>query len=57
MWIKVEKYGNNGKFSSIPGMRQKLRLVKWPFRSRSKQCEVIMHEDKFDKIKSEFTDL
>ena len=53
MWIKVDKqdfltigsrdFKNSFhfgivQFPSKPGMRQKLRLVKRPFRTRSKQC-------------------
>ena len=54
MWIKVDKqdyfkislrnfknsfYFGIVKVSRIPGMHYKLRLVIWPFRSRSKLCE------------------
>jgi hypothetical protein len=55
-WIKVDKldylkigssdfknyfYFRMVSYPSIPGMRQKLRLVKRPFRSRSKQSDYL----------------
>ena len=38
---------------SLPGMHQKLRLVFWPFRSKSKQCDVLIkHHPTIDQLLS-----
>ena len=69
MWIKVDKYDylkissrdfkNSFYFGivsvpSIPGMHQKLCLVFWPFRSRSKQCEIDVSYFRFKQVPSRF---
>ena len=38
---------------SLPGMHQKLRLVFWPFRSKSKQCDLLIkHHPTIDQVLS-----